>query len=127
MDSIKSFHHAAVSVDNVAVGVQWYTKTLSACVLYQDETWALLEVGDTRIALVIPGEHPPHLAFEWSGAEDFGPLVGHRDGTASLYIEDPFGNKIELMKPQNWKLESVSRKHSSKNFREYIVLNNCGI
>ena len=101
MDSVKSFHHAAVSVDDVAVGVQWYTSTLSACVLYQDETWALLAVGDTRIALVIPGEHPPHLAFEWSGAEDFGPLVGHRDGTASLYIEDPFGNKIELMEPQN--------------------------
>ena len=103
MNQIRTFHHAAVSVDNVAVGIQWYTRTLSASVLYQDETWALLEVGDTRIALVIPEEHPPHLAFEWSEAGDFGSLVEHRDGTSSLYIEDPFGNKIELMKPQDEK------------------------
>ena len=101
MEYVRTFHHAAVSVDNVAVGIQWYTRTLSASVLYQDETWALLEVGDTRIALVIPEEHPPHLAFEWSGAGDFGSLVDHRDGTSSLYIEDPFGNKIELMEPKN--------------------------
>jgi len=101
MEIKRSFHHAAVSVDDVSVGVKWYTENLSACVLYQDETWAFLKIGDTRIALVVPGEHPPHIAFEWSGARDFGPLVTHRDGTASLYIEDPFGNKIELMEPQN--------------------------
>ena len=101
MEYVRNFHHAAVSVDDVAVGVQWYTDILSASVLYQDETWALLGIGDTRIALVIPGEHPPHLAFEWSGAGEFGPLVTHRDGSASLYVEYPFGNKIELMEPQS--------------------------
>lgn len=103
MDCIRTFHHAAISVENVAIAIQWYTSTLSASVLYEDDTWALLEIGDTRIALVIPEEHPPHLAFEWSGAGDFGSLVDHRDGTSSLYIEDPFGNKIELMEPQNRK------------------------
>ena len=97
--TIKKFHHAAIAVTDIEKGVNWYTDTLSASILYKDDTWALLAIGDSKIALVLPNEHPPHLAFEWSNAEKFGLLKKHRDGTASVYVEDPFGNTLEFLKP----------------------------
>ena len=50
-----------------------------------------------KLALVVDDEHPFHIAFE---TEDLGPLGGvlHRDGSISRYIDDPSGNKIELIK-----------------------------
>ena len=46
---------------------------------------------------MVDDEHPFHIAFE---TEDLGPLGGvlHRDGSISRYIDDPSGNKIELIK-----------------------------
>ena len=91
-------HHAALCVSDIASGVRWYTETLGATVSYQDETWALLDIENTSLALVIPSQHPPHLAFEHDQAEKFGELTPHRDGTASVYVADPFGNTIEFLK-----------------------------
>ena len=42
-------------------------------------------------------QHPPHFAIESTNAEAFGKLTKHRDGTASVYIEDPFGNAVEII------------------------------
>ena len=92
------FHHIGVPVDNIKEGVIWYTSQLKAQCLYQDATWALLEVGGAKIALVLPEQHPAHVAFECEHAETFGVLKMHRDGTSSTYIRDPFGNTIELLK-----------------------------
>jgi hypothetical protein len=50
-----------------------------------------------RLALVIPSQHPPHIAFEHPHAERFGPLKAHRDGTRSTYIADSAGNPVEVM------------------------------
>lgn len=95
MDKI---HHLAIQVDNVQQAVDWYTGQFDAHVSYQDETWALLKFDNISLALVIPGQHPPHFAIEDEQAEKFGELTPHRDGTASIYIEDPFGNTLEIMK-----------------------------
>jgi hypothetical protein len=46
---------------------------------------------------VLPGQHPPHIAIERPDASAYGPLRQHRDGTASVYVNDPFGNVIEIM------------------------------
>ena len=60
-------HHVALSVPVIAPAVDWYTKTLNASVAYQDKTWALLEIENTSIALVLPSQHPPHVAFnQWT-------------------------------------------------------------
>ena len=91
-------HHAAVCVTDIPKACDWYANTLGATVSYQDETWALLKLDNTSLALVIPSQHPPHLAFENDQADKFGPLTPHRDGTASVYVEDPFGNIIEFLK-----------------------------
>ncbi len=91
-------HHAALCVSDIAEAVIWYSDTLGAKVAYQDETWALLDIENTSLALVIPSQHPPHLAFEHANAEKFGELTPHRDGTASVYVSDPFGNTIEFLR-----------------------------
>jgi catechol 2,3-dioxygenase-like lactoylglutathione lyase family enzyme len=54
--------HVAVPSLNIAASVRWYVETLGAQVLYQDATWAFLQVGQGKVALVTPTQHPPHLA-----------------------------------------------------------------
>lgn len=77
--------------------VDWYLSTFKCEVEYQDDTWAFLRFGNIKLALVIPEQHPAHLAFVSAKAEEFGTLKTHRDGTRSLYVDDPAGNKIEIM------------------------------
>lgn len=94
-------HHVAISIGDKSISemVDWYTRTLGCEVAYQDETWAMLQFANVQIALVMPGQHPPHLGFETPDAEKFGELRPHRDGTRSIYIPDPAGNPVELMMP----------------------------
>ena len=92
-------HHVAIAVSNVAKAVDWYTKHFRCDIEYQDETWALLEFGNTRLALVIPDQHPPHIGFIHPQAEAFGELKAHRDGTRSCYVADPAGNAVEVLAP----------------------------
>ena len=89
--------HLAVSVRDVAEAVDWYTAHFRCSVSYQDATWALLDFENTRLALVIPDQHPAHLALSSDHAARFGTLVTHRDGTRSTYVADPSGNSVEIM------------------------------
>jgi catechol 2,3-dioxygenase-like lactoylglutathione lyase family enzyme len=89
--------HIAIAVRDVAEAVDWYRQTFRCRVAYQDATWALLEFGNVRLALVIPSQHPAHLGFSSPRAESFGPLKTHRDGTRSCYIQDPAGNTVEIL------------------------------
>ena len=95
MDKI---HHIAVQVDDVKSAVDWYSSQFNVEVTYQDETWAMLQFDNISLAIVVPGQHPPHFAVENEQAEKFGELTTHRDGTASIYINDPFGNAVEIIK-----------------------------
>jgi catechol 2,3-dioxygenase-like lactoylglutathione lyase family enzyme len=94
---LDSVHHVAVSVKDIKAAVDWYTRTFQCKVSYQDDTWAFLEFANLKLALVIPSQHPPHLAFVSPEAEKFGTLKPHRDGTRSCYVTDPAGNSIEIM------------------------------
>ena len=96
---LDQLHHVAVSVKDIAEAVQWYQKHFRCKVSYQDETWAMLDFENLQIALVIPAQHPPHVAFVHPHPEKYGTLKPHRDGTKSLYITDPTGNAVELMSP----------------------------
>lgn len=93
---IDKIDHIAISVDDVGKAVDWYIKTFNCEVKYQDETWAFLRFANIDLALVIPGQHPPHLAFVRDDAEKFGALKTHRDGTKSCYVKDPAGNSVEI-------------------------------
>lgn len=100
-DQLDSLHHIAISVTNIAESVEWYTSTFRCEIAYQDETWAFLKFANLHVALVLPGQHPPHLAFVTPKAASYGELKTHRDGTRSLYISDVSGNAVELMDPDS--------------------------
>ena len=89
--------HLAISVPDLSSAVAWYTSRFRCKVAYQDPTWAFLEFDNLRLALVIPEQHPAHVAFRSASAESFGTLTTHRDGTRSVYVKDPAGNNVEIM------------------------------
>ncbi|MDQ6662864.1 MAG: VOC family protein [Acidobacteriota bacterium] len=89
--------HIAIPVTDIQSAVDWYTSTFRCDVKYQDETWALLSFANIRLALVIPSQHPAHIGFVSPDAERFGELKTHRDGTRSVYVQDPAGNPVEVL------------------------------
>ena len=89
--------HIALQVNDIKESVEYY-KNYGSRVLYQDDTWALLNYDNISLALVLPNMHPPHIAFEKTNAEDYGKLKKHRDGTSSVYINDPSNNSVEILK-----------------------------
>jgi catechol 2,3-dioxygenase-like lactoylglutathione lyase family enzyme len=98
------FDHAAVPSNDIAASVTWYRQHVGAELIYQDETWAFLNVGGTKLALVTPTQHPPHVAVRVTEEELAQasraagvPVDTHRDGTKGIYIHDPFGNAVELI------------------------------
>lgn len=93
--------HIAIQVQdgNLAATVDFYLQKFDCKIEYQDETWALLAFQNIKLAFVIPAQHPPHMAIVSPEAESFGALKTHRDGTRSVYVDDPSGNKLEIMAP----------------------------
>ena len=98
MDKI---HHIAIEVKNIQDSINWYTNNTKCNISYQDDTWAMLTYDNISLALVLPNMHPPHIAFEKDNAEDYGTLKKHRDGTSSVYINDPTNNSVEILKKKN--------------------------
>jgi catechol 2,3-dioxygenase-like lactoylglutathione lyase family enzyme len=94
---LDSIHHLAIAVTDVPTSVAWYQAQFNCTVAYQDTTWALLKFANISLALVIPDQHPPHVGFVVENAERFGALTTHRDGTRSVYVDDPDGNSLEMM------------------------------
>ena len=91
--------HVALQVNNLEESVNWYVENFCAKINYKDDTWAMLNIGGTNIALTIPSQHPAHIAFVVDKKEDFPPgeIKYHRDGSAYLYTEDPAGNVVEYI------------------------------
>ena len=96
--------HVAIPATDIEQSVKWYTDNFGATVLYQDKTWAFLQVGGSKLALVTPGQHPPHVAFSVTEEQlaESSRATGiqvdkHRDGSKGIYIKDPFGNAVELI------------------------------
>ena len=97
MPELDSIDHIAIPVENVATALDWYKSKFHCEVTYQDDTWAFIKFGNIKLALVIPDQHPAHIAFVSPEAEKSGTLKTHRDGTRSCYVTDPAGNSIEIM------------------------------
>lgn len=98
---LDSIHHVAIVVQDIAESVTWYQQTFRCEVTYQDATWAMLKFANLSMALVVPHQHPGHLAFVTPRAHEHGQLKRHRDGTESIYISDPSGNAVELLSPES--------------------------
>ncbi len=94
---LDAIDHVAIAVPEIGSAIDWYQQHFQCEVLYQDNSWALLQFSNIKMALVLPAEHPPHIGFLTAKAVEFGPLKQHRDGTKSVYISDPAGNSLELL------------------------------
>lgn len=101
--ALDSIDHIAIPVTNIAQTVAWYKEKFKCAVDYEDDTWAFLRFKNIKLALVIPEQHPAHVAFVSPEAESLGELKTHRDGTRSIYITDPAGNSVEVMDPDSIK------------------------
>jgi len=96
--------HVAVPARDIAASALWYVENFGAQVLYQDSTWAFLQMGRGKLALVTPAQHPPHTAVRvdeatlaQAAAKAGKAIDSHRDGTKGIYIDDPDGNQVELI------------------------------
>ncbi len=98
---LSRLHHVAIQVKDLLRAIEWYQKKFSCCVVYQDDTWAMLEFENIRLALVMPSQHPAHLAVLSDHAENYGRLTKHRDGVRSVYIQDSEDNAVEILDAQS--------------------------
>lgn len=96
--------HVAVQTADVPQSVRFYVQTFGAEVLYEDTTWAFLKLGQGKLALVSPSQHPPHLALrvdeatlEEAARKGGKEVDSHRDGTKGIYVQDDAGNVVELI------------------------------
>tara|TARA_B100000700_G_C15043148_1_gene856406 strand:+ start:3018 stop:3335 length:318 start_codon:yes stop_codon:yes gene_type:complete len=91
--------HIAFIVDDIKAATSWYTDRIGAKVVYCDESWAMLEIFGTKLALVLPGSHPAHFAIKCASIKDFpcaeSEVKSHRDASQFYYLKDPYGNAIE--------------------------------
>jgi len=96
------FDHVAVNVKDIKKSTEWYCRNLNAVTLYEDDTWAFLQVNGVKLALTLASQHPAHICFSIDRDEKikyFGDKVfkDHRDGSSSCYTKDPDGNFIEYL------------------------------
>lgn len=96
--------HVAVVVRSIADSLAWYQANVGAQVLYADDTWAFLRVGQGKLALVMAHQHPPHVAVRVNEerlqalATQMNIAIDrHRDGTQGFYFNDPDGNVVEVI------------------------------
>tara|TARA_X000000368_G_scaffold131713_1_gene103432 strand:+ start:39 stop:338 length:300 start_codon:yes stop_codon:yes gene_type:complete len=90
--------HLAVCTDDITKSVKWYRDNFSCDILYQDDSWAMLEFQNIKLALVLPEQHPFHFAILKDDVEEYGTPTTHRDGSVSVYIKDCSGNNIEILR-----------------------------
>ncbi|MGR8950344.1 MAG: VOC family protein [Gammaproteobacteria bacterium] len=96
-----TLHHVAIPVGDIAAAVDWYAERFEVDIAYADDSWALLRFENISLALVLPTQHPAHIAVERPDAAAYGTLTPHRDGTASVYLQDPWQNTVEILKRES--------------------------
>ena len=109
---LKRLGHVAVCVDDIAAAAAFYQQ-LGMNLVWQDTDWAYLKAGRDGLALLSPDydQAGPHFGFvfdERSAIDEAHACLSgkgvkvteiheHRDGTASFYGRDPFGNWFEYL------------------------------
>lgn len=90
--------HIAIQVESISDAVRWYHNYFNAKCLYIDGTWGLLQFDNIKLALVLPKQHQNHVAVEVN-PENHPNLEfkQHRDGSSYHYLQDPWGNCVELI------------------------------
>ncbi len=89
--------HIAIETNNLKESVKWYMGQFKCDLKYQDSSWAMLEFENISVALVTPGEHPPHFAIVDESISSDKDLKVHRDGIGFKYVQDPDKNFVEFI------------------------------
>ena len=90
--------HIAIQTKNIDDSVTWFLKKFKCSVIYQDDSWAMLEFKNMKLALVLPDQHPPHIAISCVDIEEQGKPGKHRAESEFLYIKDINENVFELIR-----------------------------
>ena len=90
--------HIAIQVKDIKKSLNWYLENFKCKKIYTDKTWAFIEFNNIKLALVTKKEHPFHFAVINDNIYLEKDVKKHRDNSISKYIDDPDGNKIELIK-----------------------------
>ena len=90
--------HIAIQTDSIEKSINWYKMMFDCEVEFEDSTWALIKFENTKLALVIPDQHPSHIAIKRKNLEKYGSPVKHRDGSESVYVDSPDENTFELIR-----------------------------
>ena len=64
--------HIAIQTDSIEKSINWYKMMFDCEVEFEDSTWALIKFENTKLALVIPDQHPPHIAIKRKNLEKYG-------------------------------------------------------
>ena len=98
MEKLDILDHVAIQVKNISESISWYKSKFKCKIMYEDETWGLLEFSNCKLALVTKSQHPPHFAVIDENLKKGDKTTLHRDGSISKYILDCDGNNIEIIK-----------------------------
>lgn len=109
---LKRIGHVAICVEDIAKAATFY-QNLGMKLVWQDADWAYLKAGKDGLALLSPSyeQAGPHFGFVFSDRTVIDTAYAqlkadgvkvtdiheHRDGTASFYGHDPFGNWFEYL------------------------------
>lgn len=99
------FDHVAQQVPDIAEAVAWQVEAVPGSrVLHQDASWALVESAGLKLAFVLAGQHPAHVAFrvddgelERLAARHGAAIAVHRDATRSFYLSGPGTLQTEII------------------------------
>jgi len=89
--------HIALQVSNIKRSVEFYTKAFKCEVIYIDDSWALIQFNNIKLAFVLEDQHPNHFAVVDPKVLTFKNLKFHRDGIGYVYIKDLDENIIEII------------------------------
>jgi catechol 2,3-dioxygenase-like lactoylglutathione lyase family enzyme len=92
LETLNTIDHIAIQVNDIEQSISWYKEHFKCVVEYQDKSWAFIRFSNIALALVLPNQHPNHLAFNVQNK--------------SIYVNDPAGNTIEFVDE-----ESVKKSH----------------
>ena len=111
---VQRLGHVAIRVRDIDRAISFYT-SLGMRVVWKATDWSYLEAGKSHTGLALLGPDyqaaGPHFAFHFRDRKDIddvhcklrqggiqvGNVCGHRDGTASFYLQDPDGNWLEML------------------------------
>mgnify|MGYP001303580168 FL=1 len=96
------FDHVALQSKDIQRSIAWYQDHFDCEVLYQDDTWAMINVCGLNLSFVTPSQHPAHIAFCVTNEEEIKKYKDknfktHRDGTKSFYMRDDQNNILEIV------------------------------